>query len=108
MHRLLRRESGIDAVFVASDLMAAGALRALADSGRRVPDDVALIGFDDSPIALAAQPRLSSVRQPIEEMGREMTRLVLRLAQDESRVPRQVILGTELAIRDSSAGTERG
>ena len=58
----------IDAVFAASDLMAAGALRVLDAAGRRVPDDVALVGYDDSPIAPRRRP-LTSVRQPIEEMG---------------------------------------
>jgi DNA-binding LacI/PurR family transcriptional regulator len=102
MARLLARNPRLDAVFVASDLMAAGALRALQAAGRRVPTDVAVIGFDDSPIAESTSPPLSSVRQPIEEMGREMTRLVLRLAAAGNQVPRQVILGTELALRASS------
>ena len=107
MERLLARRPQLDAVFVASDLMATGALRALSAAGRRVPDDVAVIAFDDSPIAGTTQPPLSSVRQPIEEMGREMARLVLRLAGASHQVPRQVILGTELAIRASSAAGRR-
>jgi DNA-binding LacI/PurR family transcriptional regulator len=107
MERLLARDPQLDAVFVASDLMAAGALRALQAAGRSVPADVALIGFDDSPIATSTLPQLSSVRQPIEEMGREMARLVLRLSGATKPVPRQVVLGTELALRASSGG-ERG
>jgi DNA-binding LacI/PurR family transcriptional regulator len=103
MARLLDRDDELDAVFVASDLMAAGALWALQTLGRRVPDDVAIIGFDDSPVAMATRPTLSSVRQPIEDMGREMARLVLRISGAEGQIPRQMILGPELAIRESSA-----
>jgi DNA-binding LacI/PurR family transcriptional regulator len=102
MKRLLGIEPAIDAVFVASDLMAAGALHALHEAARRVPEDVAIVGFDDSPIATSTEPRLSSVRQPIEEQGREMTRLLLRLIRQEEQLPRQVILGTELQPREST------
>lgn len=103
MERLLDRAPEIDAVFAASDLMAIGALGALAAAGRRVPDDVAVVGFDDSPLAEAAQPSLSSVRQPIEEMGREMTRLLLHGLRNADGPPRRVILDTSLVIRQSSS-----
>ncbi len=101
MRRLLERRPGLDAVFVASDLMAVGALRSLADANRRVPDDVAVVGYDDDPIAASTSPPLTSVRQPIEEMGREMARLLL----DEAHAPRRVILTTELQVRPSSGRT---
>lgn len=97
MHRLLARTHGIDAVFAASDAMAAGALWALQVVGLRVPDDVAVIGFDDSPLAATTQPALSSVRQPFEEMGRTMARLALN-GHDQH----QVMLGAELALRAST------
>jgi DNA-binding LacI/PurR family transcriptional regulator len=101
MRVLLEREPGIDAVFAASDLMAAGALRVLRAAGRRVPDDVALVGFDDSVVARQTEPPLTSVRQPIEEMGREMTRLLLgRLAGEIPRA--SLTLGTELVVRASA------
>ena len=67
---LLRRNPAIDAVFVASDAMALGALRALDATGRRVPDDVAVVGFDDIGVAATATPPLTSVRQPLTEMTR--------------------------------------
>jgi DNA-binding LacI/PurR family transcriptional regulator len=108
MERLLASDLDIDAVFAASDLMAAGALWALQTLGRRVPEDVAIIGFDDSPVARATRPQLSSVRQPIEDMGREMTRLVLRISGAEGWTPRQMILGPELAIRESTVGSGTG
>jgi DNA-binding LacI/PurR family transcriptional regulator len=102
MERLLARAPRLDAVFVASDLMAMGALSALQAAGRAIPNDVAIIGFDDSPLAAQAQPPLSSVRQPIEEMGREMAHLLTRMVTSRERVARRVILATELVVRASS------
>jgi DNA-binding LacI/PurR family transcriptional regulator len=102
MARLLATAHEIDAVFAASDAMAAGAMWALQVLGRRVPDDVAVIGFDDSPIAAATQPPMSSVRQPIEDMGREMTRLVISMSTANGHGPQQKILGSELALRAST------
>jgi DNA-binding LacI/PurR family transcriptional regulator len=106
MRELLERRPDLDAVFAASDLMAAGALQVLRAAGRRVPDDVAVVGYDDSPIATAATPSLSSVRQPIEEMGREMARLVLAAMEAAGQVPRRVVLATQLVVRESSAPRE--
>lgn len=77
MHALLKREPAIDAVFAASDLMALGALQVLNQSGRRVPDDVALIGYDDIALAAASTPPLSTVRQDTSEQGRRMAILLL-------------------------------
>jgi DNA-binding LacI/PurR family transcriptional regulator len=105
MAALLRRRPDLDAVFCGSDLMAAGALRVLKAAGRRVPEDVALVGYDDSAIAASTEPPLSSVRQPIEEMGREMARLVLTGVEAKARAPRRMILGAELVVRKSSEGT---
>lgn len=102
MERLLARAPGVDALFVASDLMAMGALATLQAAGRRVPEDVAVVGFDDSPLAAQAHPPLSSVRQPIEEMGREMARLLTRMIASRDRAARRVILATELVVRASS------
>ena len=101
--RLIERAPDLDAIFVASDLMGLGALGALRAAGRTVPDDVAVIGFDDSPMAASADPPLSSVRQPIEEMGREMTRLLLHGIRHSDDPPRRVILDTSLVVRESSA-----
>ncbi|MFB7507424.1 LacI family DNA-binding transcriptional regulator [Streptomyces broussonetiae] len=79
MRTLLDRCPDVDAVFAANDLTALGALRVLRASGRRVPEDVAVIGFDDMlPVAMEADPPLTTVRQDIEEMGRLMARLLLR------------------------------
>jgi DNA-binding LacI/PurR family transcriptional regulator len=102
MARLLERPgSPVDAVFAASDLMAAGSLRALRTAGRRVPEDVAVVGFEDSAVARYAQPPLTTVRQPIEEMGRQATRLLLaRVAGEAGGM--HLLLDTELVVRSSA------
>ncbi|MBA2633496.1 MAG: LacI family DNA-binding transcriptional regulator [Chloroflexi bacterium] len=108
MARLLERAPDLDAVFVASDLMAVGAMAALRAAGRAIPDDVAIVGFDDSPLTTTTQPPLSSVRQPIEEMGREMTRLLIREIRSLGGPPRRVILDTQLVVRESSVADAGG
>ncbi|MER5742625.1 LacI family DNA-binding transcriptional regulator [Streptomyces sp. NPDC002225] len=102
MRELLARRPDVDAVFAASDVMAAGARQVLRESGRRVPDDVALIGFDDSAVARHMDPPLTSVRQPIEEMGRTMARVLLEEIDRDPQQRPQIVLPTELMIRDSS------
>ncbi|MFJ6460116.1 LacI family DNA-binding transcriptional regulator [Streptomyces sp. NPDC091387] len=102
MRELLDRRPDVDAVFAASDLMAAGARQVLREAGRRIPDDVALIGFDDSAVARHMDPALTSVRQPIEEMGRTMTRVLLDMIAGKSDDRPQIVLPTELVVRDSS------
>jgi len=104
MTQLLQAHPDLDAVFAASDQMAAAALAVLAASGRAVPRDVAVVGFDDMAIALSTTPQLTSVRQPIEEMGHEMARLLVEAVDASDPVPRRVILATELIRRESSAG----
>ncbi|HEX5997592.1 MAG TPA: LacI family DNA-binding transcriptional regulator [Jiangellales bacterium] len=101
MRQLLDSDPDIDAVFVASDLMADGALRALRQAGRRVPEDVAVVGFDDIEVARFTEPPLTTVRQPILSIGRELVRMVLRLAGGEE-VDSSVMLPTELIIRESA------
>lgn len=107
MARLLSWRHDIDAVFAGSDAMAIGAMWVLQALGLRIPDDVAIIGFDDSPHAAATVPPLSSVRQPMEEMGREMTRLVLSMSALNTHGPLQKVLDPELAVRASTSRRER-
>ncbi|MEV7085698.1 LacI family DNA-binding transcriptional regulator [Streptomyces sp. NPDC093085] len=97
---LLRRAPDLDAVFVASDLMALGVLTALRDAGRRVPEDVAVGGFDDSPAALDSRPALTTIRQPWDRISAEMVRVLL--AQIGGEDTATVILPTELVRRDSA------
>ncbi|NUS15840.1 MAG: LacI family DNA-binding transcriptional regulator [Streptomyces sp.] len=98
--RLLEQAPDLDAVFVASDLMADGALAALARAGRRVPEDVAVGGFDDSAVAATTRPALTTVRQPWERISAEMVRLLLTLIAGDP--PASMILPTELVVRDSA------
>jgi DNA-binding LacI/PurR family transcriptional regulator len=100
MAKLLGAVPELDAVFVASDLMAVGAIEALTRAGRRVPEDVAVVGFDDSPSALAARPQLTTVRQPWRRISEEMVRLLL--ARLDGQEPAAVILPTELVLRSSA------
>jgi DNA-binding LacI/PurR family transcriptional regulator len=103
MAELLDRVPGLDAVFVASDLMAAGALQALRHAGRRVPEDVAVVGFDDHPmIAPHTEPPLTSVRQdPVVQVQRMAHRLH-RLLRGEDPRPRREVLPVELVRRASA------
>ncbi|MEU4564247.1 LacI family DNA-binding transcriptional regulator [Actinoplanes sp. NPDC023936] len=101
-HALLDAHPAIDGLFVASDLMAEGALRAVQDRGRRVPQDVAVVGFDDSSAALECRPPLTTVRQPVEEMAAEMAALLLAHIDTPTRSPRSVIFQPTLVIRASA------
>ncbi|WP_181874412.1 LacI family DNA-binding transcriptional regulator [Marinitenerispora sediminis] len=101
MGRLLRAAPDVDAVFVASDPMALAALRVLRAAGRRVPDDVAVVGYDDSTLALHADPPLTTVHQPTEQMGREMTRLLTDALAAGTEPSENVVLDAHLVIRES-------
>ncbi|MET7702074.1 LacI family DNA-binding transcriptional regulator [Streptomyces sp. NPDC005485] len=106
MRELLENCPDVDAVFAANDLTASGALRVLRDQGRRVPDDVAVIGFDDVlPVAEQTDPPLTTVRQDIEEMGKLMARLLLRgldRGAAQAGLPSSVVLPTTLVRRASA------
>jgi DNA-binding LacI/PurR family transcriptional regulator len=102
MRELLYREPGIDAVFCANDLMALGALQTLRDAGRQVPRDVAVVGFEDAPVALSAHPPLTTVHQSPEKMGREMVALLLATMTDPDQERPGMMLPTHLVVRDSS------
>jgi DNA-binding LacI/PurR family transcriptional regulator len=102
MRELLERSPDLDAVFAASDPMAVGAMRVLKESGRNIPADVAVIGFDDSAIARHADPPLTTVHQPVGEMGKEMARLLVARIHGVE-VPHPVaILDTRLVVRESA------
>jgi DNA-binding LacI/PurR family transcriptional regulator len=100
MTDLLAARPEIDAVFVASDLMAAGALTALAAQGKQVPGDIAVGGFDDSWLAATLTPALTTIRQPFERISSEMVRLLTEVINGEE--PATVILPTTLVHRASA------
>lgn len=99
MQRLLPHKP--DALFAASDMMAQGALRALREAGRRVPEDVAVVGFDDIPTAARLEPPLTTVRQPIQRLGTTAVELLIELIDQPGSAPRRVLLATEFVIRKS-------
>lgn len=90
-----------DAIFAASDAMALGALRALREAQLAVPDDIALVSFDDLPPAAGADPPLTSVRQPVRRMGIKLVETLLDIIENGCDPPRRIILDTELVIRES-------
>jgi LacI family transcriptional regulator len=105
-HRAMQRllENGADvpeAVFAASDALAFGAMAAIQEAGLRVPGDIAVMGFDGLDEGVDMQPPLSTVTQPVAELGREAVRMLLSLIDDPDRVPRQRFLPTELTTRRS-------
>ena len=101
MARLLQRHPDLDGVFASSDLMASGAIRVLQAAGREVPTDVAVIGFDDVVIAGTMNPTLTTVRQPLEDMGRVAAETLLAVLKGHP-VDRQPILTTTLVQRESA------
>jgi DNA-binding LacI/PurR family transcriptional regulator len=102
LRRLLDRRPNIEAVFAASDLMAAGVIRALHCAGRRVPADVAVVGFGDEILAQHTDPPLTTVRQPIDAMGAQAARELLARIGKPTCDPSHVVLDTELVPRDSA------
>ena len=102
MEQLLADFPRLDAVFVASDLMAVGALHVLRGRGVRVPQDIAVVGFDDSGLAATSVPPLTTVRQPIEELGRTMTWRLLAHFEGDEQLPPSMLLPTELIQRETA------
>jgi DNA-binding LacI/PurR family transcriptional regulator len=100
----------VSAVFVANDQMAVGLLRAMHERGRKVPEDVSVVGFDDIPEAAYLTPPLTTVRQPFDEVGRRSLRLLLEQVDAGERIQRREIVGPLLVRRRSAApaaGPER-
>lgn len=100
MRTLLERRPDVDAVFAANDRMAAAAVAVLQESGRRVPEDVAVAGFDDSPAAVQSEPAITTMRQPFGRISREMVRMLLE--QIDGGDFAAIVLPTELVRRDSA------
>lgn len=98
---LLAAHPDLDALFAANDQSALGAVAALRAAGRRVPDDVAVVGFDDLPGAQAADPPLTTVRQPVAEMGRLMAELLVAMVEGRTPQQRHLVVPTELVVRAS-------
>ncbi|MFI5933086.1 LacI family DNA-binding transcriptional regulator [Actinoplanes sp. NPDC051494] len=102
MRTLLAQDPAIDGVFAASDAVAAGAMEALRDAGRTVPDDIGIVGFDDSSWAMRTQPPLSTVHQPATDIGRAAADLVLRQVRGEDHTAASMILESPIVWRTSA------
>ncbi|MCH7229818.1 LacI family transcriptional regulator [Glycomyces sp. L485] len=97
--RLLAERDDITAIFGATDMVAAGVLRALRELDLRVPEDMSVVGFDDIPLASDLTPALTTVHVPHEELGRTAVRLAIH--RDEESAADQVVLGTHIVVRES-------
>ncbi len=94
-----------DAVFIASDNMAVGALHCLYEAGISVPGDIALVAFDNLPVASSVTPALTTVHQPLETIGQVATSLLLDMIERQDFSPRRIVLPTQLIVRDSCGGS---
>jgi len=101
-HKLFQQQPEVSAIFAANDLMAFGAIRAMLELGRRVPEDISLIGFDNVELAGVVHPPLTTIHQPKYDMGRAAVETLLRLARNKDKpVPEHLLLGVELIERES-------
>lgn len=101
MRRLLETQPEIDAVFAANDLLAIGAMEAIAQAGRRVPTDISVVGYDDVRLASLVRPRLTTVRQSAHDMATEGMRMLLETLGETRPPPHAVGIEPTLVIRDS-------
>lgn len=104
VRRLLDEGRDFDAVFAHNDLGAMGAMAALDAAGRRVPEDVAVIGFDDLPMARLTRPPLTTVQQPMRQMGEAAARMLLARLAGEALADRPTVLPTSIVVRQSTPG----
>jgi len=95
-------EQQVDAIFAANDITARGVLQALYEAQVRVPDDIALVGFDDLPTASQLSPRLTTVRHPVQEKGQAAASILLDLIENPGSGPYHLTLPTQLIVRESS------
>ena len=105
--QLLKTDPEFDAVFAHNDLTATGVLTGLRKAGRAVPDDVAVMGFDDIPLAAHTQPPLTTIRQPLREMGRTAARQLLARLAGAPAPEEPVVVPTSLVVRESTIGQAR-
>jgi DNA-binding LacI/PurR family transcriptional regulator len=104
---LLMTGAHFSAIFAQNDRMAVGAIRALREAALQVPDDVSIIGFDDIPLASYFDPPLTTLRQPMEESGRQAAHLLVEIIQEANGTPAQILTQAELVVRGSCAPRPR-
>lgn len=103
MHQLMNEKP--EAVFVASDMMAMGAMRAVAEAGLRIPEDIGIAGFDDMPFAATSHPPLTTIRQPVYHSGELAAQVLIEKIENQEKAHHHIILPTELVIRESCCGS---
>ena len=108
MRELLERNLGLTAVFATNDLMAAGAINALHHTRLRIPSDFSVIGFDDSLQAIMAFPSITTIAQPISELGQTGVSLLLKRIQNPTGPPSRIVLPTTLIERESCCALTLG
>jgi LacI family transcriptional regulator len=91
------------AVFVSNDVMAQGAMDAIRERGLLIPQDMSIVGFDDIPLAAVLNPPLTTLHQPMEDMGRQATEMLLALINHPDEEQHSIVLPTELILRESTA-----
>ncbi|MCB9450613.1 MAG: LacI family DNA-binding transcriptional regulator [Anaerolineaceae bacterium] len=96
-----------DAVFAAGDTTAQGAIQAIVEAGLRIPDDIAIVGFDDLDVAIKTNPPLTTMRHPIQEKGMQAVSLLLDLIDKVVEGPQRILLPTQLVIRESCGAKYR-
>jgi LacI family transcriptional regulator len=105
--KLLDLDDPPTAIFASSDTAAMGVYRAARDRSIRIPHDLSVIGFDDIPEASSISPALTTVRQPLRQMGKAAVRMLMGLLREPDRPPATMVLSTELLVRDSTAKPRR-
>jgi DNA-binding LacI/PurR family transcriptional regulator len=105
---LIRRTPPPTAIFAFNDRMAVGAIQYLQQQGWHVPNDISIIGFDDVPTSEMCHPKLTTIRQPAQQMGKQAARLLFDLIEEQSIPPQPVVLPTELIVRDSTGLVAKG
>lgn len=108
MATLLEQSKPLSAVFVCSDVVALGAIKALRERQLRVPEDISVVGFDDIPLVSYFEPGLTTVRLPTTDLGFYAGDMLLQLLRGEIPEKTRVILGTELIVRGSTASLLHG
>lgn len=101
MHKLLSKGRAFTGLFAQNDQMAIGAIHALREAGKRVPEDVAVVGYDDIPVAEFSDPPLTTIRQPMREVGQVATRLLIQAIENPGAEPKGTLLQATLVKRKS-------
>jgi len=101
--QLLNQSPRPTAIFCANDQMAAGVMRIAHERGLRIPEDISIAGFDDMPLASKIWPQLSTIKPPLEEMAKQATMSVIRMAKNELSESESVVIDAEIVLRQSTS-----